>query len=309
MIASANRDRLDTLPPSRSGGPATRFVDRQFFRIAALPAAITVAAVSVIPILAGIALSLTGYSDARPLLTFAGFRNFYLAFTDPLIGPVVRNTVAFAAGTLFFNTILGLCLAVLLNRRFRGVTIFRVLYLVPLMVAPIAYITGWKALLTPSAGWVNYFLQLAHLPQPNWLASPSLAIVSTIIVQCWTGIPGMSVLLLAALLGVSPDSQEQAAIDGAHSWQIFRYVTFPSIRPVMAFAMLFQTVALFQQFGLFQILTGGGPGMSTDVLNFYVYQNTFTYGNYSYGSTLAVILMAMMAIPLVIFFRLARSSS
>ena len=95
-------------------------------------------------------------------------------------------------------------------------------------------------------------------------------------------------------------------VDGASAWNQFRYVTFPAIRPALVLAALLRTVAAFQQFALFEIMTGGGPGLSTTVINYYVYQQTIVYGNVGYGAALAVLLVAVMAVPLSVLFVLAR---
>jgi ABC-type sugar transport system permease subunit len=221
----------------------------------------------------------------------------------------VWNTVVFAGVAVIVEATLGLGLALLLRRSFTGVGIFRTIYLVPLMVASIASVTAWRALLNTSSGWVNYFLKLAHLPQPDWLASATFAMPSVILVDMWTGVPVVAILLLAGLLGVAIEPAEQARVDGANAWQVFWYITFPAIRPVFAFAVLFRVVDLFRQFALFQILTGGGPGLRTTVLNYYVYENTFQFGRMGYGSALAVLLVLLMAIPLAALFRLSRSTA
>lgn len=95
-------------------------------------------------------------------------------------------------------------------------------------------------------------------------------------------------------------------VDGASAWQRFRYVTFPAIRPALALATLLRVVAAFQQFALFQVLTGGGPGLDTTVINFYVYQQTIVYNNIGYGAALAVLVVVVMAVPLIGLFIWAR---
>jgi multiple sugar transport system permease protein len=285
------------------------FLDARFFALAATPAFVVVAAVTLVPVLIALALSFTGYSATRPTPTFIGFQNYLTAAGDPQLRSVLLTTLVFVVSAVVVETSLGLGLALLLRRAFRGVGFFRTVYLVPLMVAGIASATAWRALLNTSEGWVNYFLGLAHIPPPDWLASANWAMPSVILVDTWTGAPVVAILLLAGLLGVAVEPAEQALVDGANAWQVFWYITFPAIRPVFAFAVLFRVVDLFRQFALFQLLTGGGPGLRTTVLNFYVYQNTFQFGKLGYGAALAVILVVMMAIPLGILFRFARSTA
>ncbi len=129
---------------------------------------------------------------------------------------------------------------------------------------------------------------------------------SVIITDMWSGVPVVAVIVLAALIGAPRDPIEAAMVDGASAWNQFRYVTFPAIRPALVLAALLRTVAAFQQFALFEIMTGGGPGLSTTVINYYVYQQTIVYGNVGYGAALAVLLVAVMAVPLSVLFVLAR---
>jgi multiple sugar transport system permease protein len=181
-----------------------------------------------------------------------------------------------------------------------------VIFLLPLTVASVAAAISWSALLNTSQGWINYYLGLLHLPQPNWLASSAAAMPSVIITDMWSGVPVVAVIVLAALIGAPRDPIEAAMVDGASAWNRFRYVTFPAIMPAVVLAALLRTVAAFQQFALFEVLTGGGPGLSTTVINFYVYQQTIVYGNVGYGAALGVLLVVVMAVPLLLLFALMR---
>lgn len=310
MIGARTHDRgWQSAEPKRwTLDRALVYLDSQFFKLAAAPAFTVVAAVTLVPVLAALALSFTGYTATNPRIAFIGLQNYTTALADRQVQGVLLTTAVFVGSAILLETSVGLGLALLLGRSFRGIGFFRTIYLVPLMVASVASATAWRVLLDTHAGWVNYFLSIAGLPQPDWLASPDWAMPSVIMAELWAGAPVVAILLLAGLLGVAVEPAEQARIDGANPWQVFWYVTFPAIRPVFAFAVLFRLVDLFRQFPLFQIMTGGGPGLKTTVLNFYVYQNTFQFGKLGYGSALAVILVLMMAIPLVILFRMTRST-
>ncbi len=280
--------------------------DRRFFVLAALPAFVVVFLVTIVPLAAAFGLSLTSYTSANPVAKWVGLRNYRLLFSDPNVPTVLLITVLFAVAAVVLEALIGTILALLMARKMRGVTVYRVLYLIPLMVAGIAAAVSWKALLDTSAGWVNSILGVFGIPQANWLASPTLALPSVVIADIWTGAPVVAVLVLAALLGMPEDPLEAARIDGASQLQVVRFIILPAIRPVLGFAIIFRTVDVFRQFGLIQILTGGGPGVKTTTLNYYIYQNVFTYGNISYGSTLAVLLIVAMAIPLGIIYLITR---
>jgi multiple sugar transport system permease protein len=280
--------------------------DRRFFVLAALPAFVVVFLVTIVPLAAAFGLSFTSYTSANPVASWVGLRNYRLLFSDPYVPTVLLTTALFAAAAVISEALIGTVLALLMARKMRGVSVYRVLYLIPLMVAGIAAAVSWKALLDTSAGWVNSITHVFGIPQANWLASPTLALPSIVIADIWTGAPVVAVLVLAALLGMPEDPVEAARIDGASQLQVVRYIVLPAIRPVLGFAVIFRTVDVFRQFGLIQILTGGGPGVKTTTLNYYIYQTVFTYGNISYGSTLAVLLIVAMTIPLGIIYFITR---
>jgi multiple sugar transport system permease protein len=282
------------------------FVDRHFFLLAALPAFLIVFLVTVVPVAFALYLSLTGYTPVDPTFTFHGLRNYHLLLVDPIVHSVIGTTFQFVAVTLIVETVLGVGAALLLATPMRGIGIFRTLYLMPLMVAGIASAITWRALFNTSNGWLNYFLGLLHLPQPNWLADPTMAMPAVIAADAWTGAPVIAVIVLAGLLALPREPLEAATVDGASELQMLRYVILPGIRPVLAFAILFRMVDLFRQFPLFQIMTGGGPGMATSVLNYYVYQTTFLFGELGYGAALAILLVLLMIVPLALTFWFAR---
>jgi ABC-type sugar transport system permease subunit len=280
--------------------------DRRFFRLAAIPAFLAVFLVTVIPFVAGFGLSFSSMNSTSNRIlppTLANYRNL---FQDPVTVTALLNTVMYVALAVVLESAFGLLLGVLLARKSRAIRTFRVIFLLPLCVAGVASAIAWSSLLNTSNGWADYYLGLLHLPQPNWLASSTAAMPSVVIADMWSGVPVVAVIVLAAVIAAPRDPIEAAMVDGASAWNQFRYVTFPAIRPALVLAALLRTVAAFQQFALFEIMTGGGPGLSTTVINYYVYQQTIVYGNVGYGAALAVLLVAVMAVPLSVLFVLAR---
>jgi multiple sugar transport system permease protein len=283
-----------------------RKLDKRFFTLVTLPGFIVVTAVTLVPIIFGIYLSFTNYQPIQPSYKFAGLVNYREFLHDPQAHQAVVNTLIFAGVGIVIEMVLGVGLALMLSRPIRGIGVFRTLYILPLMVAGIASAVAWRALLNTSNGWVNYFFSVLGIPQPNWLASPHTAMPSVILADVWAGVPTVAIIVLAGLLVVPPEPVEAARVDGASAFQIFLHITLPALRPVLAFAMIFRLVDLFRQIALFQIVTGGGPGLATTVLNYFVYQSTFVFGELGYGAALAVILVILMIIPLAIIFRFAR---
>jgi multiple sugar transport system permease protein len=280
--------------------------DRRFFKLAAIPAFLAVFLVTVIPFLAGFGLSFSSMNSVNNHVLPPTLANYKTILTDPVTHQVLLNTVIYVVAAVLLETGFGLLLGVLLASKHRIISGFRVIFLLPLTVAGVAAAISWSALLNTSQGWINYYLHLLHLPQPNWLASSTAAMPSVVITDMWSGVPVVAVIVLAAMVAAPRDPIEAALVDGASAWNRFRYVTFPAIRPALVLAALLRTVAAFQQFALFEILTGGGPGLSTTVINYYVYQQTIVYGNVGYGAALAVLLVVVMAVPLLLLFALIR---
>src|SRR5579875_185332 len=301
MTVPATQPRTGPLPgPSRPGRiaalrPWSAF-DRRFFRVAAVPAFLAVFVVTVVPLVVGLGLSFSSVTSTHNGVLPLTFGNYAHIWDDSEVHTVLLNTLIYVVLAVGLETLLGLGLALLMTRKNRAISVFRVIFLLPLTVAGVAAAVSWGALLNTSQGWIDYFLKLAHLPQPNWLASPSTAMPSVVLVDLWSGVPVVAVIVLAALLAAPKDPIEAALVDGAGVWARFRYVTFPAIRPALVLAALLRTVAAFQQFALFQILTGGGPGLNTTVLNFYVYQQTIVFNNIGYGAALAMLLLVVMAV-------------
>jgi multiple sugar transport system permease protein len=311
MTVPATRPRAPQLP---GPGATSRIAalkswsafDRRFFRLAAVPAFLAVFVITAVPLVIGLGLSFSSVTSTHNGVFPLTFANYKHLFDDSEVHTVLLNTLIYVVLAVGLETLLGLGLALLMTRKNKAISVFRVIFLLPLTVAGIAAAISWGALLNTSQGWVDYFLKLAHLPQPNWLASATAAMPSVVLVDLWSGVPVVAVIVLAALMSAPKDPIEAALVDGAGPWARFRYVTFPAIRPALVLAALLRTVAAFQQFALFQVLTGGGPGLNTTVLNFYVYQQTIVFNNIGYGAALAMLLLVVMAVPLVVLFAFSR---
>ncbi len=285
------------------------WADRRFFALAAFPAFIVVAAVAVVPIILGVWLSFTDYQPLTPSLSWAGFTNYEGIFSGPnelFAHAAIINTLIFVGGAIAVETVLGVLLAVVLARPMRGIAVFRALFVIPLMVNGVASTVTWRSLFNTSTGWINYFFHLFGLGQPNWLGDGHTAMPTIIFIDAWAGIPIVAIIVMSGILLLPHEPMEAARIDGASAVAVFRHIVLPGIRPVLVFAIMFRMIDLFRQFAEFQLVTGGGPGVATTVLNFFVYQQTFVNGDIGFGAALAVFLVVMMVVPLLFLFRFAR---
>jgi multiple sugar transport system permease protein len=270
--------------------------DRHFLVTASWPSLIIMLAVTAVPFIVSIGLSLTNYDLVRSdAWKFIGLGNFADLMADPHTPQIVFNTAYLVVGTTVACTLVGLALALLMETSVRGIGLIRSLYLVPIMTAPIVVALTWRAMFNNDAGWINYFLSLVHLPQPVWLGDAILAMPTVIISDMWTGVPFMAVLLLAGLLAVPQDLKQAAEVDGASSWQIFRNVTLPAIRPVLFIAIVLKFMDGFRKFEGIQILTTGGPGYASTTLNLHIYNTGLTYDQVGYAAAFGVVMVLMIA--------------
>ena len=313
-IQAVGGARAFRLPLPAPAGPASapstwarlrKWADKRFYTLVTIPALVVITAIVAVPLLIGVYLSFTNYTPVLPSFAWAGLVNYDNILDNSQIHVAINNTVIYAGAGIVIQLILGLGVALLLARPIRRMAIFRVIYMLPLMVPGVAGAVTWSVLFSTGSGWVNYFFSLVGLHQPNWTGDPRTAMPTILIASAWTGIPIVSIITLAGLLSLPKDPVEAAMIDGASSPRILWHVTLPGLRPVLAFAAIFQLVNLFREFALFQIVTGGGPGFATTVLNYYVYQTTFVFGELGLGAALAVVLVVLMAIPLVVIYKLS----
>src|SRR6476659_2479246 len=216
------------------------------------------------PFVRGILLSVTSSRVGVPG-EFVGLANFYKIFNDGIFRTSVYNTFVYTGVTTVFKLALGLWLAMLLNRNFRGKTFTRAFILLPFIIPTVLSTFAWKWLFDPTfsvLNWVLYHFGLIT-GRINWLGDPDLAMISIIIVNIWRGVPFFAISLLAGLQTISPELSEAAAIDGAKPWQRFWHITWPLLLPVTMVVVLFSVIQTFADLQIVYVMTGGGPANAT----------------------------------------------
>lgn len=208
------------------------------------------------------------------LKRFVGLGNFVQVFVDPTIRQNILATLLFVVLAVGIELFAGLILAVALAPRSFGNTIGSTILLLPFAVTPVVSALIWRQLLNPNYGWVDYYLQrVGIIGRPiEWLSSAPTAWVAMISLDVWQWTPFVALILMAGLQGLPREPLEAAAVDGANAWQSFWHVTLPQLRPFIAIAVLLRVVEAFKTFGTVQILTGGGPGRSTELINLTLYR-------------------------------------
>jgi multiple sugar transport system permease protein len=307
MRLPASRDGL--APADRGGKSNTRLIDKYFLAAVSWPSLLIMLVVTAVPFAVTIGLAFTNYNLVRTAWKWVGIANFRTLFNDPQTHTILFNTVYLVGGTTILDTVFGLGLAILLDTKIRGVGFIRSLYLLPIMTAPIVVALTWRAMFNNQAGWIDYFLSLAHLPQPVWLGTPSLAMPAVIISDMWTGIPFQALLLLVGLLNVPQELKQAAATDGANRLQVFWHITLPSMRPVLLVAVILRLIESYRKFEGIQILTTGGPGIASTPLNLQIYNTGLEYQQVGYAASMGVVLILMIAISVGVVYLIAGRGS
>ena len=269
------------------------------------PALAGSAAFVVLPLVLVVWYSLHEWNVLAGTFDFAGAENYRRLAEDPNMPAVLRATALFSVGLVVLNLGLALLLAVLLNQKLRGTTFFRVLFFSPVVVSLLAWTIVWNFLLQDNGG-VNGLLDAAGIDGPNWLRSGGTAIAAVIIVQVFKNVGLNMVLFLAALQGVPRELYEAARTDGASAWTVFRRITLPLISPTILLTSIITVVGSLQVFAQIAVLTQGGPGTSTTVLVYYLYQQAFQFHAFGYGATLSVLLFGIVLLLTVVQWQLRK---
>jgi len=255
-----------------------------------------------IPLLRSIELS---FHFTNPLGQMRGgitLDHYQTLFAKPDFLNSVRVSVFFALNTVIFTMVGAMILALLGNIRLRGISVFRTMFSSTIAVSGATASLIFLFLYNPSIGVFNYFLDLAHLPRVMWLTSDKTALFSVSLVSVWLQLGLNTVILLAGMQGISDDYYEAAVIDGAGFWQSFRNVTLPLLSPTIFFLIVVDTLAAFQAFTQFNVLTKGGPAGATNTIVYSLYREFYFNGNYGYASAQAMILMLIMLVFTILQF-------
>lgn len=261
--------------------------------IFAAPAMAFVAALIVFPLAWTVYLSLTdAEGSVRADSSFVGLKNYVKVLTDTdRFWPAVLRTVAFTGVALLFEVVLGMAIALLLWRPFRGERWVRVAILMPLVATPVAVGMMWRLIFDPNIGLANQVLGFVGIPPQPWLAGPNSALPTTMFIDIWQWTPMVTLILLAGLTSLSNEPDEAARIDGASAWQRFRHVTLPLLMPTLIVAILLRGIDALKTFDILYATKGKGGGSFHEVetLNVYAYGLSFDYNEYGVSSTVLII--------------------
>lgn len=280
-----------TLHPG-AGWEAAR---RRAFPWGLLPALAVLLAITLVPAAALLVASFTPLSLTDAAGTFR--------FDDPLVNyrhllederflRSIATQLKLSVSSVALQLAVGLGLALLLNGRSKLLGATRTAFLVPMVLPPIVVALIWKILYTPDVSPVHRALEAVGLPVRSLIANPDTALWAISLADTWQWFPFTMLMVLAALQMVPDDPLEAASLDGANRWQLFRYIVFPHIRPVLAVCGLFRLIDSFKAFPLIYVLTDGGPGTVTEVTNYYGFIQAFNFSYWGYASAIAMVILA-----------------
>ncbi len=280
----------------------------RFFAAALLsPGMLLVVIFAFYPILYSFYLSLHRIILGLPGLgqPFVGLRNYADLLHDRIALHALANTLLFVFSSTLLEVMFGLCIALVMNRHFRGRGFLRASILVPWAIPTVVSSQMWRFIFHDKYGLLNFILFGSDISRYQaWLADPSIAFTAIVTADVWKTSSFAALLILAGLQTIPDDLYEAARIDGASAWQRFRKITLPLVRPALLIALLFRTMDAFRVFDLVFVMTQGGPADSTNVLQFYGYKKIFAEGLMGYGSTISVLVFLVTFVTAIVYLRL-----
>ena len=257
------------------------------------------------PLVYALLLSLSSFTLLRPKLEpFVGLENFRSVMAGEYFWHSVWITIKYSAVTVMGEFVLGLAIALMLNRVVRLKAVYFAILTVPMAMSPVSVGLIWHMLLQPNLGIVNRLLDLSGIGGVDWLGDPNLAFWTVVFVDIWQQVSFVILILAAGLASLPTDPYEAAEVDGAGSLQQFWYLTLPMLRPVAAIAIVIQLINESRTYDLVYVLTRGGPGIATDLLSYFAYRQAFLGLSINEGAAVSFVLLMMVLILTIVFFRL-----
>jgi multiple sugar transport system permease protein len=300
-------EREAATPPRRAAARRRLWHRQRTGFLFTLPALIVMAAVLAYPILWTLKLSFQSLNMLRPGENrFVGFDNYVTLFGSDEFVNAFLISVGFVIATITLELVFGFAIALLLNQGFRGSSKFRLIFTLPLLMAPAVAALQFRFLFADQYGAINAVLGAVGIQGPVWLVNEWTARLAILLSNLWLATPFVVLVLLAGMANLPEEPFEAARLDGASAVQQFRYLMLPMLRPAILIILVIRLADAFRIFDLVYILTGSGPGRSTDVLSTYIYRESFVRANFSLGAAASFVLVTVVAIVSLVCVRLLR---
>lgn len=293
--------KSNVLKKNRSSNPNGK---KGFFLV--LPTLIIMGITVFYPILWSLWLSFSSTNMNMTEFKFVGLENYLKLLQSSEFGKVAVQTFGFVVTTIFLELLIGMVVAIVLNRSLPGTKFFKLIFTLPLMIAPVVSGLQWRWLFADQYGAINYILSAFGIKGLLWMVDPFAAKIAVLISNLWLATPFVILVLLASMASLPEELYEAAKIDGAKSYQIFYYITLPLLKPAILLILIVRLADAFRVFDIVYILTQGGPGGATEVLSTYIYKMIFTNMQFGEGAAASFIVMIIVAVISYISFRLLR---
>lgn len=258
----------------------------------------------IIPIIIAFAGSFHDWNPLSGTYDFLGLKNYKEVFTSELFGMSMINTVIFSVVVIIFRVGLGLGIAyAIYSTLVKHKSFFRAVYYMPVVTPMVAVAFVWKFMYNPQIGTINQIFGL----DVNWLMNPKTALAAVMVMTIWKDFGYAVVMYMAGLYSLPADALEAAKVDGASSWQTFRYITLPLLKPMTLFVVITSIISYIQAYVQILIMTEGGPGTSTYLASYIIYDEAFVKYNFGYASALSFVLFVITAVLTWLSFRVSGS--
>lgn len=262
------------------------------------PALIFFVVFTIYPLLYGFVISLYQWNGVGKK-TFIGLGNYLGLIQDSAFWAALQHNIIYVVGVVTGKVVIGLLLAILLTRKMKGITFYRICFFMPMMMSAVAVGYLWAYVYNYNFGLINSFLKAIGVPMnhlPKWLGSTDTSLISVIIVELWRWVGYHTVIFIAAIQGIPKELYEAATVDGANALQTHWYITFPQLKSTIILNVMLSLIGAIGTFDLIHVMTDGGPNKSTEMIMTYMYNQAFIGDRFGYASAIAYVAFLIILI-------------
>ena len=286
----------------------SRWTEKNIYNLMVAPIVLFIIIMVAFPLVYTVYLSFTDWNMGVTAPEFLGLENYVDVLTDPQFWSDTGNTLYLAFGSVAIELVLGTCIAIVLNRPFRGKDVVKTLFLLPMVATPIAVGMVWQLIYVPTLGVANHFLKFLGLEPVMWLIDSNTVLNSLMIIEIWEWTPMVMLIVLAGLAGLPREVYESAQLDGAGKFQLFRKITLPLLRPTLIVTALLRLIDALKTFDIIYATTQGGPLQASETVNLLAYKSIFSYFKMGRGAALIICFLAEIGLCCALFIILRKKT-
>ena len=286
----------------------SRWTEKNIYNLMVAPIVLFIIIMVGFPLVYTVYLSFTDWNMGVTAPEFLGLENYVDVLTDPQFWSDTGNTLYLAFGSVAIELVLGTCIAIVLNRPFRGKDVVKTLFLLPMVATPIAVGMVWQLIYEPTLGVANHFLKFLGLEPVMWLIDSNTVLNSLMIIEIWEWTPMVMLIVLAGLAGLPREVYESAQLDGAGKFQLFRKITLPLLRPTLIVTALLRLIDALKTFDIIYATTQGGPLQASETVNLLAYKSIFSYFKMGRGAALIICFLAEIGLCCALFIILRKKT-